>query len=407
MNLVFLVNMILLVFSEIDDFFFGSKAAKSLLWQMDKDSPLMSYLRDRGSILYDMALRNVIPAMELLKEAVAQLEALRDDQRLVSDSYESAMATLMTHQPELAMELAGGYREVAAMAEKGYRVEATRRRRIAFEEAHRRKKKIIHFISAGLGILNFISLVEIMGLDLHRFTPKSVVLLPLALVFSVAAVISIHVGLSDFITATRSYDIRADKPVHDNLFPYGWKDKAIWMSMILIAVDSLFSSVGLLQALPPSYQDEFFWRIAILAVSAFAAFINVLLAWGIALDRINYDFVLQHEAKMQRKEIIDLEPHVKTAKASKARLRRLEEQIKKKARDVVELKKEAHMSFRVWFRGVCRLQRKDDFFALVDRLRSQNARPPNELNGHAKSYLPPVKKDENSADKDKDKDNAA
>ena len=180
----------------------------------------------------------------------------------------------------------------------------------------------------------------------------------MGLCFSVAAMLAVNLGLSDFIKATRNYHVRGDTPLQDNLFPHGWKDKAFWVSVLIICTDALFSSVGLMLALPPGVRDELFWQVSIVAVSAFASIVNILLTWGTTLHRVLISLRFKHEGVVEANGIEQLESQIQTVLVSRAKLKNLKREIKRQRYTLIRAERQAMVSYRRWFKSLKAHQRE-------------------------------------------------
>ena len=235
------------------------------------------------------------------------------------------------------------------------------RRRKLYDEAAKRKKRFVGIVSSGLGGLNFISVIEILGLDFGRaITIETLILAIIGLTFSVCSMIALHLGLVDFISSTRDFRVEVGKPVAKNLFPVGWKDKALWVCIGVIVVDALFSSVGLIQGLPPMYRDDGFFRLGIICVSGLGSIVNSLLAWGIALDRLNFELQLKAEGVDQKGEVIDLQPYIQVANTEKENLATFQEDISKLENEVKQLEAKANATYKEWYRDLRIMQITDE-----------------------------------------------
>ena len=388
MGLLYLINLLIQVLLEIASFLFGSRAAQSLWWGIEQGSTFMVYLENRDPFLYSLLLRNVIPAKEQFEAAESRCSELQSEKQEVSAQHEAAMATLRAAQPAVEQEIRGGAKAISAMMRQGYRVLEEGRQRFLLRQARNEQKTMLYAVSAGLGVLNFLALMQLMGLSFHRLTPVTLVLIPLGLYFSVSVMVAVHLGLLKFVSATRNYRVDASRPVIDNLFPYGLMDRAIWVSIAIVFGDSLFSSVGLMLSLPPGQREELFWRLAIWAISSFASLVNVLLTWGIALEVMHMDFRFRHEGAVQQREITELESVISTALVTKDRLAQLKAQIRKA--EVVKRKQEraAHRAYRSWFAQFRKIQREDRLLVLEAKLMAQR-----QIGGRSISRLDGVRKE--------------
>ncbi|MEM9448638.1 MAG: hypothetical protein AAGA75_08895 [Cyanobacteria bacterium P01_E01_bin.6] len=383
---------VLSFFGLVDQHLYHSKNARGFIENVKDDRNFMHYLEQRNPLLYQHLHHVVLPIAPRIKVKEAELKVKKEAYLEASAFFEEAMSHLYAQQPEIAYDINGGLIAVETLARKGHRIEETMRRRKLFDEAAKRKKKLVGLISAGLGGLNLISVIKILGIDIERFTLETLVLGSIGLSFSASSMIALHLGLVDFISSTRDFQVETGKPISKNLFPSGWKDKALWISVGVVVIDALFSSVGLIQGLPPMHKDDAFWKLAILCVSGFGSVINVLLAWGIALDRLNFDIQLRAEGVWQKENVIDLQPFIQQANTGKEQLTLLRADISKLERDILTIKAEAHVAYRDWYRDVCIMQTTDERDRRNLPKHYRETLPPYDIkykmNGHQPKELP-------------------
>ena len=145
-------------------------------------------------------------------------------------------------------------------------------------------------------------------------------------------------------------------------------------------------------ALPPGVRDELFWQVSIVAVSAFASIVNILLTWGTTLHRILISLRFKHEGAVQGHDIAQLEPQIQTVLVSRAKLKNLKREIKRQRYTLIRAERQAMVSYRRWFKSLKAHQREQKIIEQQQVLfhGSAHAGKP-ALNGQASRLtLPPI-----------------
>lgn len=311
-----------------------------LLAASDSD-PLLTELRTERPDLLSDYIQKVAPAAQHAATLKEELSQARSEYRSALETYAHALAVIQAQHPRLVGELKGGLPLIGsrlALCKPFLLVDTFLNRYVVRGQQY----KLLLLTSAGLGILNWLSFMQIIGINLNRPTLSALFVAPLGFAFSAAAMVAVKVGLSSFIRATRSYRVTSEREIHQVLFPHGYKDSAVYLSILIVVVDSLFSSIGLLSALPPGVRGEVLWQLATLAVSAFASLCNTILAWGLCLEDIFYSLRLKEESAQEGSKVESLESEicqVQTAKATasylRQEIRRLERVYRRAARHAV------------------------------------------------------------------------
>jgi len=317
-----------------------------------ENEPLIALLKEFYPVLHLRLQHEVIPAaVEIanIKEKIKDLEQIREG---LTRDFERARATIKANIPRLEAEIVGGFNENQTTIDNPInRIDKEGLRRGLIAES-KEGKRLLGLISAGLSIPNFIALCELIDVPFTHLTIETLIYVPLCLSFSMSASVGVHLGLTRFIRATRDYIVDGSKPLITNLFPYGIKDKAVIATLIIIVCDTLFSSVGLLIALPPNVREELFWQISIVFVSALASVINVLLAWGVAQQRISIDLRFKHEGAVEQEQVKAYEKTLGNAQEAYRKLVLVDEKLRRCYFELQRQESVAYQSYWLWHKAL-------------------------------------------------------
>lgn len=352
METIFRLKLILHICGELHRSLMGERNVGALLQNMDNASYLEWINNNFPDLFFQLSLE-VLPAARIFESEKETLKALEQELDKQLTEHQEASGTIKAKNFWLEKEMAGIIPALIFGAGKTtYRLFEEGQRRFLLQHGNKEQRYLLYVVSAGLGVLNFVALCELLSISFDRLTFEMLIFVPFGLCFSAAAMLAVNLGLSEFIKATRNYTVRGDTSLHDNLFPHGWKDKAIWLSVLILCADGLFSSVGLMLALPPGVRDELFWQVSIVAVSCFASLVNIVLTWGVTLHRVLISLRFKHEGATQHHEIEQLEAQIQSVMVSKAKLKKIRLAIKRQRHTLIRAERAALTSYRRWFKAL-------------------------------------------------------
>ena len=331
MSIIYWINLLLHVFCEINNTLMGERNVGALLKNIDT-AGYLEWLKANFPDLYFQLEIEVFPAVEAVKVESEALRALEEEQDRLITQQQEALGTIKAKSNWLEQEVLGGiFALISGTRRSTYRLLEEGQKRFLLQQANEGQRYLLYIVSAGLGVLNFIALCELLGIRFDRLTSEALIFVPFGLCFSASAMVAINIGLSELIKATRNYTVRGDAPLIKNLFPNGLiKDIPIWISVLFLCADSLFSSIGLMLALPPNLRDDLFWQLAIVAVSGFASLTNIILTWGVTLHRVHISLRFKYEGAAEHHAIEQLEAQIQSVNVSKAQLKKIRQKIKRK-----------------------------------------------------------------------------
>lgn len=148
-------------------------------------------------------------------------------------------------------------------------------------------------LSLGLSFMLFLGISEYVGVEIQSITPDKIHLALLSLAAAVCITLAQKIGIIKFVKATRSYEPKRsfhDDERHKNTIPF-WQrirqgDAAVWFSIAVVVFEMFFAAPGLISLLRPKQQAQFLFQLSVFVATGLAALVNVILAWGTALDEI-------------------------------------------------------------------------------------------------------------------------
>lgn len=245
-------------------------------------------------------------------------------------------------------------------------------------------------LTIGLSLMLFIGISEFLGLDLQGFTIDQWPMLLLGLLGAICINLGEYFAIFRLVKAVRRYDPKrshSDDGQYKNTIPF-WErvkagDSAIWTSILIVVLETLFAAPGLISLLPPKISVQPLFQITVFAAAGLAAMVNIIIAWGNALELIqweqesnelkqNYEqkkeALLTDEAKFKKWEVYcerreERERETQTLGKElgdvKARLNAKNRQITAKQQKINELTEKARFEFERWELAVRRWMREN------------------------------------------------
>lgn len=146
-------------------------------------------------------------------------------------------------------------------------------------------------LTLGLAFMLFLGISEYMGIEIQSITSDKYLLVGLALAAAVCLTLAAKSSLVKFVKATRINEPKRsfqDDERHKNTVPF-WErisqgDAAVWLSLAIVVFEMFFAAPGLLSLLPPKLQAQPLFLLSAFVAAGLAALVNVISAWGTALD---------------------------------------------------------------------------------------------------------------------------
>ena len=165
------------------------------------------------------------------------------------------------------------------------------------------KKKGLQVIAAGLSFMQLLAISELLGVHIDNFEPSDVPLIVVAVIAALSLTFGSKEALVRWVKAKR-YD-GGSQPFWKRL---GAGDSLFLCSLALVFLEMAFAAPGLISLLPPRQASQLLPQLTAYGASGLAAFINVMLSYGIAYEEIAFEkkFQLQIEVELDpREQIID------------------------------------------------------------------------------------------------------
>ncbi|NEQ50496.1 MAG: hypothetical protein F6K11_10235 [Leptolyngbya sp. SIO3F4] len=345
------LHLFLFCISEFHRSYTGTRAAVSLWSDIDQDDEFIKWLKKQDLSAVAQLKNNVLEAKRLAEQAEIKLTKLEAEQETLSANHAEARAVLQYQWAQAEWEMGPEFQGVVT---KFFQPVIGG----IFGAKLKEERTFVYLAAAGNGLLNGISVLKLLGVPINRLTAESLILGGMGLSFSVAAMVSISLGLSSYIVSTRQHLAGDNADINENLFPFGWQDKAIWITAGLVLIDSLFSSLGLATALPPRFQKALFYQICIVAISGFGSIVNMLLVWGLSIERIQHKLFLMQRSRVVMDKLSQLEPMVSKVARSGESVKHRKEEVSRARNAAARTLAEAKESFWRWFKQVQNIQRE-------------------------------------------------
>jgi hypothetical protein len=220
-----------------------------------------------------------------------------------------------------------------------------RNKRVNLAKYVHKKKKLV-LIAIGLSFMQFLSIAEILGVQLGNF---QMIDLPLALVSGVAA-LSLTFGAKEAL-------IRWVKVEHATCSSQSFVVSLLrgntlaWASLAVVLMEAAFTAPGLIALLPPALALQLMPQVTAYVASGLAGYINVFLSWSLALEELNFEKRFVEPIKVERADrslstlIID---HA-TARMIRANY---DKEVKEQRRTVKHLRRMYRKALNEWLREV-------------------------------------------------------
>ena len=143
----------------------------------------------------------------------------------------------------------------------------------------------------GLALLVFLSLLELIQIEILDIQGDEVLLVSLALIASLCLTFAEQKGIELFVTIFRREEMKRLK--QDDYQPIslwrrlGYGDAPIFLTLLLVMGEVAFASGGLIHRLPMSLQTSMLWQGIVVAGCGLFAVANLILAWGEAYRKLH------------------------------------------------------------------------------------------------------------------------
>lgn len=136
----------------------------------------------------------------------------------------------------------------------------------------------------GLSLMLVLGISEILGIDIQSLTPDQYPLFILGL----GGAVFINIAESKSITLHVQYIHASKKGAAKIPFWQLMKEghPPFYLALVIIILEIAFATPGLLTLLPPSLSEKLLWQLVAVLGAGLAALVNVTLAWGAALPKL-------------------------------------------------------------------------------------------------------------------------
>jgi len=232
------------------------------------------------------------------------------------------------------------------------------------------KKSGQKFLTGGLSILQFLAICEILGVSIQSPDVDSILLLVIAAIAALSLTFATKEALMK-LAKVEFREGRVNKPFW-RYFREG--DTLSWITFCLVGLEMTFAAPGLLSLLPPRLAAQFLPQFGAYVSSGLAAFINVLLAWALAIEEADtekkYLQVVEVTPEKDKNESACQTMNLPPWLVHSLRKSHTSEVIEQKEAYAIA-KKEFKQAYRPWNRKITRLFRRRDVRAYLLQLEGE------------------------------------
>jgi hypothetical protein len=160
------------------------------------------------------------------------------------------------------------------------------------------------FLPAGLAVMLIIGISEIFGIDLSSIEPGQYFLLLLAVASGVALTFAGKRVVYLWVKSRGEAILGQNRPIWENIKR---GDALAITSALIVLGEAAFATPGLLSLLPPSLSSNLLYQGVIFLTAGLAAFVNISLAWGVALSELRSESKYRHLVENREQEVSMLE----------------------------------------------------------------------------------------------------
>jgi hypothetical protein len=168
-------------------------------------------------------------------------------------------------------------------------------------------------LTIGLSLMLFLGLSEYFGLDIQSLSFEQIPILILAVAGAVCINLAEYIGLSKMVKATRRYDpprSPQDDPDHLDILHFMKRfrdgDSANWIALTMVVLETSFAAPGLISLLPPKTAAQPLFQVTVFAACGLAALVNLVMAWGHAIEEIHWEQTTKVLKEQERQEQLAL-----------------------------------------------------------------------------------------------------
>jgi len=165
------------------------------------------------------------------------------------------------------------------------------------------KKGGLQLIAAGLSFMQILAISELLGVQLDSLELSDIPLALMAIIAALSLTFGSKEALVRWVKATKGHN-----DMKRSLQPF-WQrlakgESLIWASLVLVVMEMAFAAPGLISLLPPRQAGEFLPQLTAYCASGLAAFVNVLLAYGIAFEELAFEEKFQLRIEVENPEVV-------------------------------------------------------------------------------------------------------
>ena len=194
-------------------------------------------------------------------------------------------------------------------------------------------------LTVGLSIMLFLGFLGVFDVQINDFRSIENVI---KLVISLVGSICINLAEKTSLVRHVEYDAKLQEILERK--KKSWVQMQLgrppfWIASIMVLFESSFGAVGITQFLFSENTEKFWFKLMLFCAVALAAFVNVTMAWGLALDRVTWESNYYNKAKDNTG--IHPEKIIMDAESARVRLNSLANQINYQTREYKKAMKKA------------------------------------------------------------------
>jgi hypothetical protein len=172
--------------------------------------------------------------------------------------------------------------------------------KVVHEVSLKENQRVTWIVNIGLSSMLALAIAHYLGIRITRLrSGLELLLLILAISMAIGITLASKQAITTWVIRTRSSEVERGFPRQIAF----WKriqrgDSLSYVSIGLPVMEMFFAGPGLMELLPQSLADNFFYQASAFVVAGLTAVINVFLAWGLAWEKIEQR--QQHQAQVDR-----------------------------------------------------------------------------------------------------------
>jgi uncharacterized membrane protein YphA (DoxX/SURF4 family) len=172
--------------------------------------------------------------------------------------------------------------------------------KVVHEVSLKENQRVTWMVNIGLSSMLALAIAHYLGIRITRLrSAQELLLLILAILMAIGITLASKQAITTWVIRTRSSETERSFPRQIAFWErFQRGDSLSYVSIGLPVMEMFFAGPGLMELLPQSLADNFFYQASAFVVAGLTAVINVFLAWGQAWEKIEQR--QQHQAHVDQ-----------------------------------------------------------------------------------------------------------